>query len=181
VSTSEPHIDAGRIGGTAAALRTQFDLSFATAAASMTERLENLLAIRVGKDPYVLRLSEIAGLHADVKIVPVPSPVEQLLGIVGLRGVLAPVYDLAAILGYPPAASPRWMVVAGVPQPVGFAFETFETHLQIPKASVANGADQGTDGGVPRRHMHGSVRAAGALRPIVHMASVVQMIRDNNS
>jgi purine-binding chemotaxis protein CheW len=102
----------------------------------MSERLEGLLAIRVGADPYALRLSEIVGLHADVKIVPVPSPVAQLLGIVGLRGMMAPVYDLAALLGYPPAASPRWMVLAGASQSMGLAFDAFEAQTAKAKAQV---------------------------------------------
>lgn len=181
MNTNESRSDASQIAGTAAALRIQFDESFAAAAASRPERLEDLLAIRVGADPYALRLSEIAGLHSDVKIVPVPSPVTQLLGIVGLRGMMAPVYDLAALLRYPPAANPRWMVLARGSQPVGFAFETFEAHVQVSEASLANGKGQGADNGVPRQHARGAVHAAGALRPIIHMASVVDMIRDNNS
>jgi chemotaxis signal transduction protein len=167
--------------GTAAALRCLFDSSFAAAASSMTEPLEDLLAIRVGADPYALRLSEIVGLYADIKIVPVPSPVVQLLGIVSLRGKMAPVYDLAALLHYPPAASPRWMILAGVSQPVGLAFETFEAHLQVSKASLADGEDRGESSGAVRQHVRGVVRAADALRPMIHVASVVELIRDNYS
>jgi chemotaxis signal transduction protein len=167
--------------GTAAMLRRLFDSSFAAATATMTEPLEDLLAIRVGADPYALRLSEIAGLYVDVKIVPVPSPVVQLLGIVSLRGKMAPVYDLAALLHYPPAASPRWMILAGAAQPVGFAFETFEAHLQVPKASLAESEDRGEGNGATRRHVRGAVRAAEVLRPMIHVASVVDLVKDNSS
>jgi chemotaxis signal transduction protein len=167
--------------GTAAALRRQFDASFAAAASSMSVPLEDLLAIRVGADPYALRLSEIAGLYVDVKIVPVPTPVVQLLGIVSLRGMMAPVYDLAALLHYPPAASPRWMILAGAAQPVGFAFETFEAHLQVSRASLADGEDRGEGSAATRRHVRGAVRAADVLRPMIHVASVVELVRDNNS
>ena len=114
-----------------------------------------------------------------MKIVAVPSANAQLLGIVGLRGVMAPVYDLAALLGYPRAANPRWMVLARMSQPVGFAFETFESHLQVPETSLANeegGVNAGAAG--PRRR---HVRAAGALRPIIRMASVVELIGDKSS
>jgi chemotaxis signal transduction protein len=169
------------IEGTAAALRCLFDSSFAAAVSSMTEPLEDLLAIRVGADPYALRLSEIVGLYADVKIVPVPSPVVQLLGIASLRGKMAPVYDLAALLHYRPAASPRWMILAGAPQPVGFAFGTFEAHLQVSKASLADGEDRGEGSGATRRHVRGVVHTADVLRPMIHVASVLRLIRDNNS
>jgi chemotaxis signal transduction protein len=170
--SNETSIEAGSMGATAAALRRHFDEAFAAPAASMTERLEDFLAIRVGSDPYALRLSEIAGLHVGVKIVPVPSPVAQLLGIVGIRGMMVPIYDLAALLHHPPEANSRWFVLARAPQPVGFAFETFESHLQASQASMAAGT---------ALHMRGTVRTAGALRPIIHLASMLEMIRDRNS
>jgi chemotaxis signal transduction protein len=169
------------IEGTAAAMRQLFDSSFAAAAASMTEPLEDLLAIRVDADPYALRVSEIAGLHVDAKIVPVPSPVVQLLGIVSLRGQLAPVYDLASLLHYPPASSPRWMILVGVSQPVGFAFETFEAHLQVSKESLVDEEDRGEGSGAARPHVRGVVRAADVLRPMIQVASVVELLRGNNS
>ena len=191
VTANEPRIGAdpvraGPAGAdplvaTAAALRSAFDQSFAVSAASKLERLENLLAIRVGGDPYVLRLSQISGLYVDRKIVAVPSPVVQLLGIVGLRGVMSPVYDLAALLGYPPVASPRWMVFAGGSQPVGLAFEGFEAHVQVPEASSSNDEDRAANAVVARQHTSGSVRVAGALRLIIQIASVVETIRNNHS
>ena len=168
-------------GATAAALRSLFDESFTVAPVSKPERLEGLLAIRVGADPYVVCLSQIAGLYADRRVVAVPSPVAQLLGIVGLRGMMAPVYDLAALLHYPPAASPRWMVLAGGPQPVGFAFESFEAHVQVARASLVNDEEQAASTVTTRQHVRGNVRVAGALRPIIHIASVVETIRNNHS
>ena len=87
MSTNDPHGERAATAGSAAVLRRLFDDSFAAAATVESARLEGLLAIRLGSDPYALRLSEIAGLHAGVKIVPVPSANAQLLGIVtGLIG-----------------------------------------------------------------------------------------------
>lgn len=181
MSTSETRIAAGSMGTTAGTLRRRFDEAFAAPASSMTEPLEDLLAIRIGSNPYALRLSEIAGLYVGVKIVPVPSPVAQLLGIVGIRGMMVPIYDLAALLRCPPEANSRWFILARAPQPVGFAFETFESHLQVSQASLAggNGEDPGTGGTV--QNMRGTVCAAGALRPIIHLASMLEMIGDLNS
>jgi chemotaxis signal transduction protein len=84
-----------------------------------------------------------------------------LLGIVGVRGMMAPIYDLGMLLGYPPAASARWTVFVRAPQTVGFAFEAFESHLQVLASSVTGK----------------TVRAAGALRPIIDMPSVVAMLK----
>jgi chemotaxis signal transduction protein len=180
MSINETRIAVGSMDA-AATLRRHFDEGFAVAAASTTEPLEDLLAIRVGSDPYALRLSEIAGLYVSAKIVPVPSPVPQLLGIVGIRGMMAPIYDLAALLRYPSASDSRWLVLARAPQPVGLAFETFESHLQVSQASLAGGTrDEAGSGGI-LKHMRGTIRAAEALRPIIHLASMLEMIGDLNS
>ncbi len=156
-----PSGEAASNAGTAEALRRRFDESFAAPAGSKPQSVEDLLAIRVGADPYVLRLSQIAGLSASLKIVPVPSPIASLLGIVGFRGLMAPFYDLGALLGYQRAAEQRWTVFVRAPQTVGFGFETFESHLQIPVTSVTGE----------------TVRAAGALRRIIDMPSVVAMLK----
>lgn len=166
----------GASSGTAAALRRLFDESFAAPAEPRRERTEQLLAIRVGAEPYVLRISEVAGLHADLQIVPIPSPALHLLGIVGLRGVTAPVYDLAGLLGHPRAANPRWVAFARAPQLVGFAFEVFDSHLQAGDASLATGEAEG--GAVATgRHVRGAIRSDGVLRPIIHLASVVVTLK----
>jgi hypothetical protein len=167
------------VADSAAALRRLFDDSFAAPAASTTERLQDFLAIRVGSDPYVFRLSEIAGLHVGVKIVPVPSPAAQLLGIVRIRGMMAPIYDLAALLRYPPAITARWFVIARGPQPVGFAFESFESHL-LADDSLANGSAENACIGVGG-HTCGTVRAAGIQRSIIHLVSILEMIGGKQS
>jgi chemotaxis signal transduction protein len=181
VSETESSIGVSPTVGTAAALRRSFDESFAAPAALLRVPVEDLLAIRVASDPYAVRLSEIAGLHVDIQIVPVPSPAGQLLGIVGIRGVMMPIYDLAALLRYPRAESPRWIVFARGTQRVGFAFDTFESHLQVSQGSMAtgDGEDKGARATAPQTQ--GTVRAGGSLRPIIHLASVVAMIGDINS
>jgi chemotaxis signal transduction protein len=179
VSTGGPQVEQALSVATAAVLRRLFDASFAAPAVSKAERLEDLLAIRVGSDAYAFRLAEISGLHVDLKVVPVPSPVAPLLGIVGVRGVMAPIYDLAAILCYPSAVSRRWVVFARAPQLVGLAFESFESHLKVSEASLA-GSENEERTGISGQHMRGTVRAAGVLRPIIHMASVVATLKGLN-
>jgi chemotaxis signal transduction protein len=163
VSENKPNAGMAGVTDTVVTLRRSFDEGFAAPAALVNAQVEDLLAIRLASEPYALRLSEIAGLHVDIKIVPVPSPAGQLLGIIGIRGVMTPIYDLAALLRYPPGENPRWIVFARGSQRVGLAFETFESHLQVPQGSL------------------GTVRAAGSLRPIIQLASVVATIRNINS
>jgi chemotaxis signal transduction protein len=117
----------------AAALRAAFDRSFADAPGGDGRKAaESLLAIRVAGEPYAVRLSAVAGLHSDRTIVPVPSPAAALLGVVSLRGAVAPVYQLATLLGHgASAAPPRWLFLArAAGELIGFAFDRFENHVQ---------------------------------------------------
>jgi chemotaxis signal transduction protein len=160
--------------GTAALLRRHFDDSFAVPVSSRSELFEDLLAIRVGSDRYGLRLAEIGGLHVDLKIVPVPSFVLQLLGVVGIRGTMIPIYDLAMLLRYPLCSRPRWIALASGPQSVGFAFESFDSHLRVSAAALKGAESQQLVG---ERPLSGAVQLADALLPIIHLASVTLMLK----
>jgi CheW-like domain len=81
-------------------LRAAFDQSFAAAKEIHDVAYLDFLSIRIAPDVFALRLSEIAGLHAGSKLAPAPSLFPELLGITAFRGVLTPVYDLGALLGY---------------------------------------------------------------------------------
>jgi chemotaxis signal transduction protein len=164
----------GASTGTAGTLRQAFDASFAAPVSSQSERHEDFLAIRVGAGRYALRLAEFGGLYVDLRIVSVPSPAAQLLGVVGIRGAMAPIYDLAALLGYPPASGPRWIVLAKSPETVGFAFDAFDSHLKVPAASLAEGDSHKGGGG---QHLRGAVQAGGTLLPIIHLASILLTLK----
>jgi chemotaxis signal transduction protein len=168
----------GATTGTAAILRRAFDAGFAAPVSSQTERYEDFLAIRVGAERRGLRLAEIEGLHADLRIVSVPSPAAQLLGVVGIRGTMAPIYDLAALLGYPTASGPRWIVLAKAPETVGFAFDAFDSHLKIPGASLAEGNSHTGGSG---QHLRGAVQAGGTLLPIIHLASILLTLKGSRT
>jgi chemotaxis signal transduction protein len=159
--------------GTAAALREAFDRSFADSGQAATTQSidESFLGIRVAEDPFALRLSEIAGLYLDRQIMPLPSPVRELLGISGFRGALAPVYHLGLLLGYPAGPPCRWLAVVRGDCLVALAFDLFETHLRIPADQVAPADGAGTAGLV-----QGLIAAPRPVRPIVDVSSVMQAI-----
>lgn len=162
------------VAGTAAELRREFDASFASRASAERSVLEDVLAIRIGGDPYALRLSAIAGLYTDLRPVEIPSPVAELLGVVAIRGLLAPAYDLAALLGHPRAPGSRWLILARAPGPVALAFAGFDAHLRLPEDSFAQHEDGGDGSSTPL--IRGSVRAAGVLRPLIHVPGVLTTI-----
>ena len=158
-------------GGTAAALREAFDASFARAVEGAAAPVEHMLAVRIATDPYVLRLSEIAGLHVDLDVVSLPSAVRELRGIASLRNGIVPVYDLAQLLGYAGGAPARWLVLAGRRHKLGLAFDRFEAYLGVTSEQLS--ASRGARG---RRHIAGVVRDGDLARPIVHVSSVLEAI-----
>jgi purine-binding chemotaxis protein CheW len=135
---------ADRSASRAAELRSAFDAAFARAPEPPAPPELDLLLIRVGGQRYALRLTQVLSVHTERKLVSVPSPRPDLLGLVGLRGVIAPVYDLGRLLGHASSAEPRWLAHVRAATPLAVAFESFERHVRIPQSDVtaAQGQDQ---------------------------------------
>lgn len=149
-------------------MRREFDGVFAAPPRLAPDTLLDLVTMRLGGHAHAVRVVELAGLFVDRNIVPVPSQSPGLLGIVGLRGGLLPVFDLGALLGYPAAADPRWLMVA-VPRPVAFAFEAFDGHVRVATTAVAPAGDASL-------HVRDVVRHGAEIRPIVQLSSVIEML-----
>ncbi len=116
----------------AALLRRDFDRSFAVPPECERADGERLIAVTIAGHPHALRLSEVTGLLAGRRIVPLPSSVSSFLGIAGYRSLIIPVFDVAVLLGYPPASEPRWIALAGTSElPIGLAFEHFEAQIRM--------------------------------------------------
>lgn len=158
----------------ALALRRAFDRSFAEEQSLGEAAGEDLLAVRVGQDPYALRLREIRGLFADKKIVTLPGPVPALLGIAGFRGVLAPVWHLGALLDYGLAEAPRWLVMVNGAPAVALALDAFEGHLRLPPGDFTR--HHGT--GPASQHVREVAHDNGVMRPVLHLPSVLEVIKN---
>ena len=154
-----------------AALRREFDQSFADAAGGTRPSQLDFLAVRVWGDPYAIRLSEVQSLHADRKLVPAPSLLPELLGVCGFRSVLTPVYDLAQLLGYGACLTARWLVVAHSASPIAFAFGEFHAHLRVSLESLS-APEAGSNTAV----IGGAVRSAEGALPLLHLPSLVETI-----
>jgi chemotaxis signal transduction protein len=154
---------------TLAELRGAFDGAFAAPPRPAARDEVALLAIRAGGDAVTLRVLDVAGLLPLRKIVPLPSRRPELLGIVGLRGTVLPVYRLAQLLGRPaPAEPPRWIALAGSADRVGVAFEVFEGHIVVPARDVQPVSGPG--------HLAEVALVGGAPRPVVAIPSILRAI-----
>lgn len=168
------------VGLSVHALRQEFDRSFAQSARPQTDKLENLLALRIEGDPYAIRVTDINGLYTDRRIMPLPSPMAELLGVTGFRGQIAPVYDLAALLGYGRTVSARWLVLlrASTGEPLCLAFDHFETHFSVSPHFIASSPNDaikcGETGNVLRPHLFTIVHSNEMQRPIIQLSSLLQ-------
>jgi chemotaxis signal transduction protein len=163
---------ASAVSGRAAALRLAFDRSFADPVRTDAAATQALLAIRVGVEPYAMRLSEIAGLFAGKKITQVPCGDAALIGIAGFRGAIVPVYSLAALLGHSSAQTPRWLAMAAA-APVAVAFEAFEGQLLASADAILAAQSRGE----MRSCVREFVRTQNFSGPVMHLPSVLDAIK----
>ncbi len=123
----------------ARAMRELFDRGFAAPPAEPTPPTRDLLRIRLGDMPHAIALDDIAALHAGLAILALPTTVRELRGVVVLRGQLVPIYDLAMLLGFPPAAATaRWIVTLRT-RAIGLVFDGSDGHARVPVAALASG------------------------------------------
>lgn len=157
----------------AAELRLAFDLAFAEPARSGSAAMEDFLAIRVGEDAYVLRLAEVASLSPLRSVTRLPTQVPALLGLMGFRGAIVPLYDLRVLLGYPARGTPRWTVIAAGTL-LGLVFDAFDGHERHPPEASAQPAGATH----ARPHVREVLSSAGALRPVVSLESLLETIHN---
>jgi chemotaxis signal transduction protein len=114
----------------AAQMRRDFDAGFTRPAQRSSVILVDVLALRLGDEPRLLRLRDIAGVIAHPVLTSVPTPAPALQGIVGNRGSVVAAYDLGTLLGQPPAI-PRWLVITAAEPSVAVTFEQFDGYQRI--------------------------------------------------
>jgi chemotaxis signal transduction protein len=156
-------------------LRRSFDSSFSAPPASQLETTLGLLAIRIGREPYALRLSEVAALEADRTITSVPSQHPELLGIAGVRGAVVAVFDLASLLGLARPDGARWLVLAEG-APLAFAFSAFDGQLTVRPGEIAS-AEAGRAG--PVREMvrtQAALPHGGGALPLIDILELVALL-----
>jgi purine-binding chemotaxis protein CheW len=160
------------VGARAAEMRHAFDRSFAEPLRLGTDVSEDLLAIRVGMQPYAMRVGEIAGLFVDRKVTPVPGADAALIGIARFRGVIVPVYALHALLGHSAARQQRWLAIAAA-APIALAFEAFDAQLSVPPDAILPAQSAGE----ARSCVREFVRTPNFSGPVMHLPLVLDAIR----
>lgn len=107
-------------------LRRQFDESFRTSPAQELRPVRDRLTLLLGQRLISLPLIQVAEVLHSQPMTPLPGSPPGLLGLVGLRGTLLPVFCLAELLGEPRCAlqsDSLWILVVTRPERVGLALE----------------------------------------------------------
>jgi purine-binding chemotaxis protein CheW len=158
-----------------AAMRAEFDRSFAEAPATQAARGVRLLLIKDGAGrSYALRLDHVSAIVGDRRVVAVPSPVPGLIGVAGIRGGLVAVYALTELLGGERGTAPsRWIAVCPAVEPVGLAFAEIEGQEQVAAAAIVSAAAR-AESDDPIQDL---AQTQGGLRPIVAIPILLDSIR----
>lgn len=118
-------------------MRSEFDAAFALPARGRVDAGEPLILVRLARDLFALRTETMSGIVKGRRIVKLPTRSTSLLGIVGLRGRIVPVHDLARVLALcSDGASPDWIALGGTDPPLGFAFASYEGHVLVSRDRI---------------------------------------------
>ena len=166
--------EVSKIGKSAADLRNDFDQSYSVPpSSSVAGEIENMLVIHIAQSLYAIRLAEIVGLESKRKIVAVPGPIPEMLGIAGVRGKFVSVYNLAALVGCSSdVTQPQWMVLCGGEDQVGLGFAEFGGYLRVPTAQVYEGSRKKEAGD----HVKAMARRGDMTYAVLSVPSLVENI-----
>jgi chemotaxis signal transduction protein len=148
-------------------LRDAFDRGFAAAPRPPEPAHSDFLCIRVGGEPSAIPLGDIASLHADLRVVALPTRAPALLGVAAIRGAVVPIYDLGIAFGVSGAGAPRWTVLIRGAS-AGFAFEGYDGYVRIPDRAIAVATQRGP--------VRSQFVLGGQPRPVVDLGAVLTAI-----
>jgi chemotaxis signal transduction protein len=154
-----------------AELSRAFDESFAAPAVLPASDLLSLIAIRLGGEALLMRVDHIGGIARCPRVTPVPSHSPALMGIVGMRGALTPVFSLAAMLELPRAPTCAWLTLVRRESLLAFAFDGFDGRIEVPSTCLFE--DQKPN---PRRFVRQLARVASRDLAVVDIQSIAEAI-----
>jgi purine-binding chemotaxis protein CheW len=158
------------------ALRRDFDRSFALPPPTDQRAAIELLLLRVGSDPYAIRVSEITGIASVRAASYLPSTTPALEGLVGIRGALVPLFGLSALLGQPaPAEASRWLVLVGRDEPLALGFQAFDGYHKLLQAALS----ASRRGAASASALSEVVELDGRVVPVIGIAALVLGIKES--
>lgn len=157
-------------------LRRAFDDAFAREAVVPRRDRISVILLRSGGAAYALRVSEMAALAVDRKIMPLPGAPPALAGLAGIEGRLVGVYAIGALLGQPwDRKQLRWIATHGMSDVVGLGFEELVGYVEVEREALY----------VPQERsgafLAEAFRHGGTVVHLVDVAAIARSVRDRVS
>jgi purine-binding chemotaxis protein CheW len=130
-----------------------------------------MIAFRIGGVALAVRVQHLTGVIKRGIILPVPSIVPELLGVAVVRGVLVPVFKLAALLGIPPSGEAQWLMMMNRETPIAFAFEGLEGRIEVGREHIS--VDETSS---QRNHMHQLAEVGSVVRAVIDVPGLIKTI-----
>lgn len=154
------------------ALREDFDRSFSLAPSQELEGFESFIAVRLGGDPYLLRIHDVAALATRPRIVPLPSRRPEFLGLTSHGGSLAALFSLSLLLGYGRSSSPaRWFILTRQANTLALGLEEYDGYARV-RISELHAVSEAAQ----RPFAVQAAGHAGGVRLIVDVPRIVQAL-----
>lgn len=139
IALGKPDCDVRRVSQ----LRAAFDQMFVSPPVRQAA-VEHLLAVQVGGKPFAIGTNQITGLSRVRRIVPLPSRLSEMLGIANIRGMIIPVFNLAAFLGLESRGEDvQWLGLVKTEETIAFGFEQFERQVEVAAGAICCEQDSG--------------------------------------
>jgi chemotaxis signal transduction protein len=122
------------------ALARAFDASFSAPILETQKATADYLVLRLGAQWYAAPVAELAGVHKRRKIESLPEASGHCLGVAGLRGRAAVVYDLGALVGSPSAERSSWLLQTRLDPEIALAVPEADRYLRMPVDSLVQAA-----------------------------------------
>lgn len=117
-------------------LARAFDGGFALPIATEHQECIDFLVVRLGVDWYAVRVDELTGVQAKKAIQPLPGAPRHCVGLAAVRGLVAAVYDLGALLGSPSPDRLSWFFQAEADPEVALLVPKAERYLRVPEDRI---------------------------------------------
>lgn len=159
-------------------LQREFDNGFAGPKLNPAEGITVFLNIRVAGEALAVPMLDITGVAKLGRILPLPTHLPGLLGVMALRGTIIPVYDLAVQLGMPAGGTGQaWLLFANRETPIALSFDKFEGQVELGRSSVYEHSQAASEGSPAHEHLRSVARLGADLRAVVDIPGILKDIR----
>jgi len=137
------------------------------------EQLE-LLSFQLAQESYAIRLTLVQQIIKMREITPVPRAPEYVLGVISLRGVIIPVFDLRRRLGLARrehTRETRIIVVREGAKSIGLIVDRVRQVVRIPAAGIE--PPPPVLGGLEAEYLEGIGRSEGRMLILLHLEKVL--------